>query len=53
MYPKIRIKEFKPLNLEGGYLIDGFPSAGFSSAIATESMVHTSQFELVVMWIIE
>lgn len=46
MYPKIRIKEFKPLDLEGGYLIDGFPSAGFSSAIATESMVHTSKFEL-------
>ena len=46
MYPKIRIKEFKRLNLEGGYLIDGFPSAGFSSAIATESMVHTSQFQL-------
>lgn len=46
MLPEIRIKEFKPLNLEGGYLIDGFPSAGFSSAIATESMVHTSQFEL-------
>ncbi|RMW36762.1 MAG: proteasome assembly chaperone family protein [Nitrosopumilus sp.] len=46
MFPEIRIKEFKPLDLEGGYLIDGFPSAGFSSAIATESMVHTSQFEL-------
>lgn len=46
MLPEIRIKEFKPLDLEGGYLIDGFPSAGFSSAIATESMVHTSQFEL-------
>ncbi len=46
MLPEIRIKEFKPLNLEGGYLIDGFPSAGFSSAIATESMVHTSKFEL-------
>ena len=46
MLPEIRIKEFKSLNLEGGYLIDGFPSAGFSSAIATESMVHTSQFEL-------
>ncbi|ABX12543.1 proteasome assembly chaperone family protein [Nitrosopumilus maritimus] len=46
MYPKIRIKEFKPLNLEGGYLIDGFPSAGFSSAIASESMVHTSKFKL-------
>ena len=32
--------------MEGGYLIDGFPSVGFSSAIATESMIHTSQFEL-------
>ena len=46
MFPKIKIKEFKPLNLEGGYLIDGFPSAGFSSAIASESMVHTSKFKL-------
>ncbi len=46
MFPKIRIKELKPINLEGGYLIDGFPSVGFSSAIATESMIHTSQFEL-------
>jgi len=34
------------MNLEGGYLIDGFPSVGFTSAIATESMIHTSQFEL-------
>jgi len=47
MYPKIRIRELKKLDLEGGYLIDGFPSVGFSSAIATESMIHTSQFELV------
>lgn len=46
MYPKIRIRELKELELEGGYLIDGFPSVGFSSAIATESMIHTSQFEL-------
>jgi len=47
LFPKITIKELKPVNLEGGYLIDGFPSVGFSSAIATESMTHTSQFELV------
>jgi len=47
MFPRIRIKELKPLDLEGGYLIDGFPSVGFSSAIATESMIHTSKFELV------
>jgi uncharacterized protein len=46
MNPRIRIRELKELNLEGGYLIDGFPSVGFSSAIATESMIHTSQFEL-------
>ncbi len=47
MFPKIKIKELKTLNLEDGYLIDGFPSVGFSSAIASESMIHTSKFELV------
>ncbi len=46
MYPRITIRELRPLNLEGGYLIDGFPSVGFSSVIATESMIHTSQFKL-------
>jgi uncharacterized protein len=46
LIPKIRIREIKKLNLEDGYLIDGFPSVGFTSAIATESMVHTSKFEL-------
>ena len=43
---EIIIKDFKEFNLEEGYLIDGFPSVGFSSAIATESMINTSQFEL-------
>jgi uncharacterized protein len=46
LYPKITIKELRHLNLEGGFLIDGFPSVGFSSVIATESMIHTSQFKL-------
>lgn len=32
--------------MEGGYLIDGFPSVGFTSAIATESMIQTSQFSV-------
>ncbi len=42
----MKIREIKELDLEGGYLIDGFPSVGFSSAISTESMIHTSQFSL-------
>lgn len=46
MYSRIRIKELRPINLEGGYLIDGFPSVGFTSAIATESMIQTSEFSL-------
>ena len=46
MYSRIRIKELRPINLEGGYLIDGLPSVGFTSAIATESMIQTSQFSL-------
>ncbi|EIJ66117.1 hypothetical protein BD31_I0598 [Candidatus Nitrosopumilus salaria BD31] len=46
MFPKIKVRELIKMDLEGGYLIDGFPSMGFSSAIATESMIHTSQFEL-------
>lgn len=46
LFPKIRVRELAEIDLEGGYLIDGFPSMGFSSAIATESMIHTSQFEL-------
>ncbi|MFQ5476492.1 MAG: proteasome assembly chaperone family protein [Nitrosopumilus sp.] len=45
--PEFRIKELQEINLEDGYLIDGFPSVGFSSAIATESMIHTAQFEVV------
>ncbi len=44
--PVFRIKEFKPINLENGYLIDGFPSVGFASAIATESLIHTTNFHL-------
>ena len=46
MPTEIKIKEFTSLNLEEGYLIDGFPSAGFSSAIASESIIKTSQFKL-------
>ena len=46
MLPPLTIKEFKQISIEGGYLIDGFPSVGFTEAIATESLIQTSQFEL-------
>jgi len=46
LYSRIKIKELRPINLEGGYLVDGFPSMGFASAIATESMIQISQFSL-------
>jgi len=46
LYSRIKIRELRPINLEGGYLIDGFPSMGFTSAIATESMIQISQFSI-------
>jgi uncharacterized protein len=47
MMPRLWVRELKPINVEGGYLIDGFPSVGFTSAIASESLMHTSQYDLV------
>ncbi len=48
MPDKITVRELQPINIEGGYLIDGFPYAGLANAIATESLISTtSQFELV------
>jgi uncharacterized protein len=47
MLPRLWIKELKPINIEGGYLIHGLPSVGFTSAIASESLMHTSQYDLV------
>ena len=47
MFPRLWVRETKKYNIEGGYLIDGFPSVGFTSAIASESLMHTAQYELV------
>jgi uncharacterized protein len=48
MTSKITVRELVPINIEGGYLIDGFPYAGLANAIATESLLTTtSKFELV------
>ena len=46
MESSINIKEIRPINIEGGYVLDGFPSIGFSNAIATESMIQIAHFEL-------
>ena len=42
----LRIKETIPVNIEGGFIINGFPSTGLTSAIATELIINTSNFEL-------
>jgi uncharacterized protein len=42
----LNIKEVLPINIEGGFIINGFPSTGLTSAIATELLINTSQFEL-------
>lgn len=47
MLPKLWVKEVKPINIDGGYLIDGFPSVGFTSAIASESLMHGNNYDLV------
>jgi len=47
MSSRLWVKELKPIDIEGGYLIDGFPSVGFTSAIASESLMHASKYELV------
>ena len=40
-----KIKETADINIEGGFVINGFPSTGLTSAIATELMINTSRFE--------
>ena len=42
---EVRISESFKVDVKGGYLIDGFPSLGLSSAIASQSMIRTSGFE--------
>ena len=46
MVDSINIREMSPINIEGGFIINGFPSTGLTSAIATELIINTSQFEL-------
>jgi uncharacterized protein len=47
MLPRLWVKELKQIDIDGGFLIDGFPSVGFTSAIASESLMHVSQYDLV------
>ena len=41
----LTINEMLPIDIEGGFIINGFPSTGLTSAIATELFINTSQFE--------
>ena len=44
---KITVSELKQIDVDGGVLIDGFPSTGVTNAVATESIIHATQLELV------
>ena len=46
MENEIYIKEINAINIEDGVIVNGFPSSGITSAIATESMINNSNFEL-------
>ena len=46
MSSEIDVKEIIPIDVENGILINGLPSTGLTSAIATESLINTTQFEL-------
>ena len=46
MTNSLSIREMSPINIEEGFIINGFPSTGLTSAIATELIINTSQFEL-------
>ena len=46
MSSDIKIEEIVPIDLKGGIIVNGFPSTGITSAIATESLISTSNFEL-------
>ena len=45
MNPELRIKETAPIDVEDGFIINGFPSTGLTSAIAAEFIINASKFE--------
>jgi uncharacterized protein len=46
MNEEIRIKETSQINVENGFIINGFPSTGLTGSIATELIINTSNFQL-------
>ena len=41
-----RIRETASINIKDGFIINGFPSTGLTSAVTTELIINTSNFEL-------
>ena len=46
MKNEIEIREINKISIDDGIIINGFPSSNITNAIATESMINTSSFEL-------
>ncbi|MEE8132352.1 MAG: PAC2 family protein, partial [Nitrososphaerales archaeon] len=45
----IEIRDLKSVNLQGGTVIDGFPSLGLANAIASECIIESLQLEPVAI----
>ncbi|HEY8139869.1 MAG TPA: PAC2 family protein [Nitrososphaera sp.] len=43
----IELRKIKDVNLQGGIVVDGFPSIGLANAIASECLVHSIKTEFV------
>lgn len=46
---EIEIRKIKDVNLKGGIVLDGFPSVGLASTIASECLIHSLKTEFVAV----
>src|SRR5438105_7218298 len=47
--PLIEVRKIKDVKLQGGILLDGFPSVGLANAIASECLIHSMHTEFVAV----
>lgn len=45
----INVRKVAEVNLEGGVVVDGFPSAGLVNAIASECIIHSTKTKMAAV----